>query len=229
MSKISNAKGRKDGNSGYTRVIGNESLGQLLSKVQATVISNGSELERMIAAQSNLVEDIESFIEDAIQNKIENGVYLCLKKVFKKSKKYTKGVESIEPDMLIFVAQENRICKVIELKDGDAFDTKKSAKEKENLEKFATIFGAKIPFTTDYFICSFNQDSKEAIRIGFKNVFDYENILTGRELCKILNIDYDNIINTRKRDSVENLNYFIEQLLLIPEIKNIIETKLKTP
>lgn len=227
MSKIVNAKGRKDGNSGYTRVIRNESLGQLLSRVQATVISNGSELERMIAEQSNLVEDIDLFIENATHNRIENGTYLCLKKVFKKSKKYTRGVESIEPDMLIFLTQENRICKVIELKDGDAFDTKKSAKEKDNLEKFATIFGAKIPFTTDYFICSFNQDNKEAIKIGFKNVFDEENIITGRELCEILNIDYDNIIEVRKQDAEENLNYFIDQLLTIPEIKEMIKNKIK--
>lgn len=38
MSSISKAKGRADGNSGYARVIGNAELGQLLSRVQATVI-----------------------------------------------------------------------------------------------------------------------------------------------------------------------------------------------
>lgn len=32
--------------------------------------------------------------------------------------------------MMIFIVQENRVCKIIELKDGDAFYTKKSAKEK---------------------------------------------------------------------------------------------------
>lgn len=226
MSKISNAKGRKDGNSGYMRVIGNEALGQLLSRVQATVISNGNELERIIAQQSNLIEDIDQFINDAERNKVENGTYLCLKRVFKKSTKYGKGVEKIEPDMLIFIVQEYRICKVIELKDGDAFDTKKSQGEKEHLEKFATVFGAKIPFTTQYFICSFNQEDKETIKIGFKNVFDYENILTGRELCEILNLDYDKIINSRKQDAKENLDYFIDEILLIPEIKEIIKSKI---
>lgn len=226
MSKIINAKGRKDGNSGYMRVVGNKDLGQLLSRVQATVISNGNELERIIAQQSNLIEDIDEFIDNAERNKVENGTYLCLKKVFKKSVKYRKGVENIEPDMLIFLVQEYRICKVIELKDGDAFDTKKSQGEKDHLEKFATVFGAKIPFTTQYFICSFNQEDKETIKIGFKNVFDYENIITGRELCEILNLDYDGIINSRKRDAKENLDYFIDQILLIPEIKEIIKNKI---
>lgn len=148
MSKIINAKGRVDGNSGYTRVIGNEELGKLLSRVQSTIISNGSELEKMLIARSRCIKDIDEFIQNATENKIDNGTYLCLKKTFKKSKKYSKGVEKIEPDMMIFVVQEYRVCKIIELKDGDAFDTKKSAKEKENLEKFSMIFGVKIPFVT---------------------------------------------------------------------------------
>ena len=59
MSKISNALGRKDGNSGYTRVVGNAELGQLLSRVQATVISNGNELERLITQRCNLIENID--------------------------------------------------------------------------------------------------------------------------------------------------------------------------
>ena len=31
----------------------------------------------------------------------------------------------IEPDFIIFIVQSRRICKIIELKDGDNFDTKK--------------------------------------------------------------------------------------------------------
>lgn len=45
--KIRNQKGRKDGNSGYTRVFNNSELGDLISKIQATVISNGNELEKL--------------------------------------------------------------------------------------------------------------------------------------------------------------------------------------
>lgn len=227
MSKIKDARGRKDGNSGYTRVIGNNELGQLLSRVQATVISNGTELERMIVERCTLIDDIDVFIKNATFNKVENGVYLCLKKTFKKSKQYSKGVEKIEPDMLIFLVQDHRICKVIELKDGDAFDTKKSQGEKDHLEKFANTFGAKIPFVIEYYICSFNQNDKEAIKIGFKNIFDYENILTGRELCEILNISYDEIIEIRKTDSQENLDYFIDELLKISDVRERILHKIK--
>ena len=42
--KIRNQKGRRDGNSAYNRVFNNSDLGDLISKIQATVISNGNEL-----------------------------------------------------------------------------------------------------------------------------------------------------------------------------------------
>lgn len=38
----------KESSDGYTRVFGNEALGELMSKIQGTVISTGSELERLI-------------------------------------------------------------------------------------------------------------------------------------------------------------------------------------
>ena len=220
MSKISNALGRKDGNSGYTRVVGNAELGQLLSRVQATVISNGNELERLITQRCNLIENIDVFIEDTTRgNNVQNGVYLCLKKTFKKSKKYAESVKGIEPDMLIFIVESYRVCKVIELKDGDAFDPKKSQGEKEHLEKFATLFGAKIPFVTDYYICSFNQNDKKLIMAGFKGVFSLEHILTGKELCQILGISYQEILDIRRRDTEENFAYLIAEMMKIPEVR----------
>lgn len=222
--KIRNAKGRKDGNSGYTRVFGIDDLGKLISKVQSTVISNGAELERIILTSSNQIENLNDFINDVTYGNNEDGVFVCSKKVLKKSKYACAG---IEPDLLIFIVERKRICKVIELKDGDTFDTKKSQGEKEYLETFSTSFGAKIPFVTEYYICSFNQLDKEAIKQGFKNTFDVEHIMTGKELCDILNIDYDEIVINRKKDMEDNLNYFIDQLLSINDVREIIQTKLK--
>lgn len=221
--KIADAKGRKDGGSGYTRVLGNEELGQLISRVQATVISNGTELERIIVSQTNTIVDLEQFIDDVTEGIQEDGVYLCQKKTLKKSK---YAIPGIEPDLLVFIIEKKRICKVIELKDGDNFDTKKSDSEREHLEQFATLFGAKIPFVTEFYICSFNQEDKQHIKEGFKNRFEIDNIMTGKELCKTLRIDYDAIINQRKIDMIENLNYFIDELLNIEEIKDLILKKI---
>ncbi len=219
--RIRNAKGRKDGNSGYTRLFNNAALGQLLSRVQATVISNGCELERLILEQTNNIENLDVFIDDVTTNNKPDGVYVCKKRTLKNSR---LTIKNHEPDLLVFVVQQKRVCKIIELKDGDAFDTKKSRGEQEQLEEFAIKFGAKIPFVTDYYICCFNQENKETIKTGFKNVFETEHIMTGRELCSLLGISYDNIIMSRQKDVQDNFNYFVDELLSIPEIKKEINS-----
>lgn len=221
--KIRDAKGRSDGNSGYARVMGNEELGKLISKIQATVISNGSELERIITNLSNCISNLDTFLYDNASGNQKDGVYLCKKSILKKSK---FAVKNIEPDLLIFIVQKNQVCKVIELKDGDAFDTKKSQGEKEHLEEFAKEFAIKVAFRVEYYICCFNQDDKNKIYDGFKKSFDMEHILTGRELCSILKIDYDRIINKRKEDSTDNFTYFISELLNIKEVRDAIKLKL---
>ena len=134
--KIQDMQGRSE-NSGYQRVFANNKLGALFSKVQATVISNGNELERIILSKSNLIKNLDDFIDMATDNSLNNGVFVCPKKEIKKSK---YAIKDIEPDLLIFVVQRKRICKVIELKDGDNFDTKKSKGEKENLIKCIKCF-----------------------------------------------------------------------------------------
>ena len=221
--KIKDAKGRQDGNSGYARTLGNEDLGQLISRVQATVISNGSELERMIVEKSNTIKNLDKFIEDTTNSRISNGTYLCQKKTLKKSKYNIKG---IEPDLVIFIVEKKRICKVIELKDGDAFDTKKATGEKENLEKFTTLFGSKVPFIAEYYICCFNQSDKEKIKIGFKNKFDEAHIMTGVELCNILGINYSQIKKKRENDAKDNFAYFIQELLKIKAVRKEIKKHL---
>ncbi|MBP3194163.1 MAG: hypothetical protein J6M05_00630 [Cardiobacteriaceae bacterium] len=219
--KIETMKGRQE-NSGYSRVFNDKELGFLLSKVQATVISNGNELEKIILSQCNVIEELNFFIDRVAENNIEDGIFVCEKKAIKNSR-YAIG---IDPDLLIFIVGKKKVCKVIELKDGDSFDTKKSKGEKDNLQKFATVFGAKIPFITEYYICCFNQLDKEQIRQGFKNCFELENIMTGKELCEILRIDYEKIIADRNKDAQSNLEYFVENLLKIQSVRELIEEKL---
>lgn len=124
------------------------------------------------------------------------------------------------------MVEKKKICKVIELKDGDAFDTKKSQGEKEHLEKFASLFGAKIPFSTEYYICCFNQNDKNKIYEGFKKTFPLQNIMIGKEICEALHIDYEEIIKIREKDMADNFNYFIEELVKIPEVREKIKSLL---
>lgn len=207
----------KESSGGYERVFNCKELGILLSKVQATVISNGTELERMILSQSTIIKNLDDFISATEEDKIESGIYVAPKKIVKESKRTVKG---IEPDLVIFIVEHKRVCKIIELKDGFMFDTKKVKGEKQNLESFAAQFGSKIPFSTDYYICCFNETDKERIREGLKNEFELEHIMTGVELCDILKISYIGIREKRIQDSEHNVDYFVSELLKIDTLRN---------
>lgn len=220
--KIRNQKGRKDGNSAYNRVFNNSNLGDLISKIQATVISNGNELERIILSQTNTIDNLNEFIDKAETGEISNGVFVCSKRNIKSSNFAVKNPidnKGIEPDLLVFIVEQHRICKIIELKDGDTFDTKKAAGEKEHLVTFSKEFGRKIPFRTEIYICSFNQNDINTIKTGLKNTFTEQEILTGKSFCDILNLDYDKIIQTRLEDAEDNLTYFVEELLKIEQVR----------
>lgn len=96
----------------------------------------------------------------------------------------------------------------------------KARGEKEHLITFSKEFGSKIPFRTEIYICSFNQNDINAIKTGLKNTFKKEEILTGRAFCDILHIDYDSIIKSRLEDAEDNFNYFIEELIKIEQVKS---------
>jgi hypothetical protein len=208
---------------GYERVFNNQELGDLITKIQATVISNGTELERIVLSQSKVIDDVDAFIDDVTYGRQREGVFVAPKKCVKKS---WRTIPGIEPDFIIFIVEKNRICKIVELKDGYMFDTKKVKGEKENLETFTEKFGSKIPFVTEWYICCFNEDDKSIIKEGLKNEFDESHILTGREFCKILNINYDSIIEQRKNDGIENLQFFISEMLAIDNVADIIKKQL---
>ena len=52
--------------------------------------------------------------------------------------------------------------------------------------------------------------------------------MTGREFCDLIEINYDNIVEIRKRDQLENLHTFVTDLLRIPDLKAMI-TRLNVP
>ncbi|MCY4209017.1 MAG: hypothetical protein OXD29_13875 [Roseovarius sp.] len=43
--------------------------------------------------------------------------------------------------------------------------------------------------------------------------------MTGREFCELLEIDYNEIVEMRKSDQNDNMNYFMEELTKIKEIE----------
>jgi len=220
MALIEEREGRRDANSGYSRVFGNQQLGSLISRVHATSISAGNELEKIISSLANT----SITMDDIMDENFSEGVYLITKNAVKKSK--LKLLSNLEPDLLIFIIEnKRRHCYIVELKDGDNFDTKKSSGEKENMKKFESHISKKIQFTTSIHFCCFNQDSKHMIVNGFKGRISEEEALTGKELCEIINVDFYKVVSMREKDQEANFKFFLDSLVEIPQVSSYLKTK----
>jgi len=224
MAKIADAKGRKDGG-GYTRLFeGNKELGHLMSRVSGAIISSGTELERIIKQQVNRISDLDEFLKPEI---MPDGVFVADKRQVKQSQKLDRANEY--PDFLIFKRRHGKQqCYVVELKDGDAFDTKKSAAERRTVFNFINKHAKKLQYTMQPYFCCFNQDDKSVIVKGFKSKITTEEALTGREFCDLLELDYDSIVKLREPLWEGNIAYFISELLKISEVRDQIVERLKT-
>lgn len=209
MALISKAKGRGEDEtaSGYERLFGNKQLGMLISKVQSAVISTGSELERFLA--SKLPTD--TTIAIAKINKKE--------RVFKDAKTDSTGKKhKLEIDCVIKTKDG---IMLIEIKDGDTFDTKKVAGEVESLNFAKRYISKLVKLSEDkikMYYCSFNARDHEQIKRGAKGLLGDCKPMTGRELCELFGLDFDKLVQERKKDQQENLDYFISELKKIPEI-----------
>lgn len=221
MALIAQREGRKTGG-GYSRLFDNDPLGFLMSRVHGASISAGSELERLIKSMVRRIEDLDGFLETGA---MEEGVAFADKRQVKRSK--TVNVGSAEPDFLIFKRRDGlEMCHVVELKDGDAFDTKKSTAEAEAMKSFVQNASPDIPFRVRMHFCCFNQDSRDEIVNGFKGRITHDEALTGQEFCDLLEISFDEVVAQRQSDCQANLVYFVDQLVEIPEIRDLLSARM---
>lgn len=234
MAKIKDAK-PKNSSGSYERVFNNKALGDLITKVHSTSISNGNELERIILSDVNpeyIINDYDAFlIEFQKYPKTDNVIRLISKKVLKNSKRLkpqkNSNNKTFEPDFVVLkIDKTQQRCYIIELKDGFTFDTKKIMGEKAHLQEFQNYIGNQIPFSTCIKFCCFNETDKNKIRFGLKGEFELDEIMTGDEFCKLIGLDYKKILNGRKGDSIANIDYFVCQLLLIDDVRQKLFEKL---
>ena len=154
MALISNAKGRGEDEtpSGYERLFGNRQLGMLMSKVQSAVISTGNELEEFLATRIKKTDGI------SIHN-------------INKEKRVFKGAKNGHNIIIDCVIEKDGKIMLIEIKDGDTFDTKKVAGEIESLimAKNHIIKTRKVKEeNVSVYYCSFNARNHEQIERGAK-------------------------------------------------------------
>lgn len=221
MAKIVDSKGRPDENSGYARLFGNQQLGHLMSRVQAAVIRTGNELEELIKKETP--DELKARLEDILSGQ---EAFSQVQVVFQAKMPPQENNRGETSDIVLF-DHTHKTAMVIELKDGDTFDTKKSSGELASIETFAKWLANQVNYKTTFFFCSFNQTDKEAIVHGAKGRFDAAHAMTGQELCNLLTIDYDSLREKRQKEQPENLRYFISELLRIKEIRQIINELLE--
>lgn len=222
MAKIEDSQPKTTAG-GYERLVGDKDMAEIFTRAQSATIRNGSELEKIISDRADTIGNLDDFLEACDNGVIIDGSYLCGKSTVKKSSYKLNGHE---PDFIAFVVDgAKKLCYVVELKDGDNFDTKKSAAEREMLEIFVNHIAPKIQFATRFYICCFNQPDKEKIVTGFKRVFDEDEVMTGREFCDILEIDYDDIVRTRRRDTLENFDYVANRMFDIEGVRDVFSSR----
>jgi hypothetical protein len=220
MALLKSTVGREEG--GYTRLFGDAKLGRLLSRVQSAVIRAGAELEQVIIELAQTVDDVDKFLAADI---IPEGVFAVPKRQLKKSK--TLNYAGVEPDFVIFERKNKKQhCYLIELRDGDTFDTKKAAGEKASLQSFQTAIAPHVEFTMSIHFCCFHRTTKQEIVAGFKKKITLQEAMTGRAFCELLGVDYDAVLTKRKEHQEENLKFFVEQLLEIDAVKNALNDAL---
>ncbi len=169
MAKIEDSKGRWDENSGYTRLLGNARLGQLLSRVQANVMRAGNELEALIENETptNLTTSLEAILECLRASAMPASP---VQVVFKPKMPASSTQWGGRADIALFLHRQRQVL-AIELKDGDTFDTKKSSGELESMTKLAAWLQQLTGYHASIHFCSFNQDNRQAIVAGSKGRF----------------------------------------------------------
>lgn len=203
---------------GYERIFGLSELGLLISKVQSAVIGSGNELEEMIKSQIQTTGDLDAFL---LNDVMPEGVYLATRKEIKACREFY--INNQNPDFIVFRNRNGvQQCLIIELKDGHVLDTRKIFGEKETVDRFVEKNTEALKYDISTYFCAFNQEDKEVIWNGFKRHIPYEQLLTGRELCEILEVSYEGIVSARMLDAEDNLRYFAEELIKIPHLRDVL-------
>lgn len=218
MAKLKDTEG-KESSGGYTRLFNDTAVGRLMSRVHGASVKAGTELERMIKERVRLIDNLDEFLE---QELMRDGVFVADKQKVKKCTKL--DFAGSEPDFVIFKrrAGEQR-CHVVELKDGHVFDTKKAAAEHQAVHAFIAKNSPHLPFTVSAHFCCFNQSDRQAIVKGFKHKIPVNEAMTGEEFCRLLELDYSEIVESRSGDGPENLRYFLSELLKIDRVRRLLK------
>lgn len=197
-----------------------EALASLLSKAHAATIVNGSMLER------NYLQNPD-YNRNPLTKKWDSGrIVEMLHREgvnhytgFRILPAHTSDVNisrkssyAIHPDYISITPYQ---ITVYEVKDGDTFDSKKSRAEVENLIAIRDIFeragrasGRQRSVLTCLTLWNCNCASDSSFRSSDSSVL----VITGRDMCEQIGIDYDRVCRDRMRYGSSNKKHILQEM-----------------
>ena len=220
--KIKKTKKNDIKKSGYYAVLGNEDLAELLRKGQSTTIRNGNELEDIISSQVKFNKVVSISFEELLNmiktNPTENfyiSKFSLKKEILVDNGIELKGKKSISVDGLLY---KDSVLYIIEYKDGDNLDTKKSQSDVESLSKISELFTSLGVDNSPKLVLWRCDDIKNS---SIKTSEHREYLTTGIDVADILDISFNDIQEIRNKDQEDNVSYFTEQVCKILNLKKI--------
>lgn len=207
---MENAKQTK--NNAYERVIEDKDYARFIQRAHQTMISNGTELEHIInKSYPNTIikiKEININLNEFPIGTLINGCEIIIDKRFVSIDK--NKIHKKKPDYLYKKSKNEWF--IIELKDGDGFDTKKSPGEVRVLQEVVDTLKKKYPdlkFIPKMVLFN-NKNLSEA---SIKCLAAQPMLMRGIDFCKLLGLTWDQIDKQRKFDRKQNTNYFEEEVI----------------
>lgn len=221
MALLKESEGRTDGNSAYCRIFGDEAIGALFSRVHAAAIRAGYELEALL---KELLPRDKVRSGETVRELIQSGQAMRLPSdtvAFQMRAKVPSLAYEAHADVVIFNHLRSEAF-AVELKEGDSFDTKKAAGERESLIAFSRWLAVAIDYRVHYAICCFHQRDAASVVRGLKGKFGASEVLTGPHFCSLLGLDYEEVLALRKGHQQQNLARLADELVRIPALRRLL-------
>jgi hypothetical protein len=191
----------------------------LCRKVQSTTIRNGNELQHIIFNNIEIDKYLKiSFGEMLIL--IEKGEnFYCpnvkiSKEIFNENGFELKGKKNTDVDGFLYL---DGILYIIEYKDGDNLDTKKSQIEIESLTKLSNLL-TNLGIDNQPKLVLWRNDDIENSSI--KTTENREYLINGKNMSDLLDINFDEIVKIRAKEQVDNCKYFLKKVISLITIED---------
>lgn len=202
--------------SGFYTVFGHPVIAKLCQTVQSTTIRNGNELQKLIedeVAAAGVQVLATSVGLDELLRLISAGESFYVPgwslpaALLESAGVRLKGKKKIAVDALF---NGPGGFDVMEYKQGQALDTKKSQSEVESLDKVKAFFAAHgVDATPRLVLWSCSDLASSSI----KTTESREYLMTGRGLSELLGTSFDAVELIRQQDQADNVSHFFETVL----------------